>query len=516
MTASDSELLQEFIASQSQEAFTALVKRHLGLVYSAALRQVRSGPLAEEVAQSVFVDLACNASRLRPGTVLTAWLYNVARRTAIHVVRGEARRKMREQVALERKTINTSAGDWMLIEGSLDEAMDTLDETDRTAVLLRFFENKSLREVGETLGTSEDGAQKRVSRAVDRLRQFFARRGVAVGSAGLTLAISANAVQAAPMALAGTIAISAGVVSATTTAAITGTATKAIAMTTFQKSLIAATVVIAATGGVYQSQRISDLRSEIHGLQGREAPLVRQIQSLSDELANARARQTSLELDNQRLRQMSAEVPRLRGEVAQLRGMEAAARQTRENALDPADPSVQNFLAVRAEAQKIAGYLEQMPEKSIPEIKLLTDVDWLRAAKEAKFDTDADIRRTLSRVRALAKNRIPLGSALSAFLRESGGRLPTELSELKPYIHSVLAETTEPMAVDDPTLDAILRRYQLMRAGSVNDFPPDAWYIVERSPVDKDYDTRAKFGNGRSMIIGTGLHSAGDPDDQTY
>src|ERR1044072_3666570 len=115
MSASDLELLREFVRDQSQDAFTALVRRHVNLVYSAALRQVRSSQLAEEVAQSVFTDLARSATRLKPDTVLTAWLYEVTRRTAINVVRGEARRQLREQIAWEMNAMNASAADWRQI-----------------------------------------------------------------------------------------------------------------------------------------------------------------------------------------------------------------------------------------------------------------------------------------------------------------------------------------------------------------------------------------------------------------
>src|SRR5436309_11773317 len=172
MTANDLDLLREFTRDQSQDAFTALVQRHLNLVYCAALRQVRSPQLAEEVVQSVFIDLARNAARLKPNTILTAWLYQVTHRTAIDVVRGEARRQLREQIAFQMNAMNATDDDWRPIEPILDEAMHALDDADRTAVLLRYFENKSLREVGQTLGTTDDTARKRINRAVERLRQF--------------------------------------------------------------------------------------------------------------------------------------------------------------------------------------------------------------------------------------------------------------------------------------------------------------------------------------------------------
>ncbi len=109
MTTSDLDLLKEYAGPNSEEAFATLVKRHLNLVYSAALRQVRSPQLAEEVSQSVFSDLAQNAHKLRSGTILTAWLYQVTRRTAIDVVRREARRQLREQIATEMNAMNATA-----------------------------------------------------------------------------------------------------------------------------------------------------------------------------------------------------------------------------------------------------------------------------------------------------------------------------------------------------------------------------------------------------------------------
>src|SRR5262245_40518485 len=198
MTANDLDLVGQFAREQSQDAFTELVNRHLNLVYSAALRQVRSPELSEEVSQSVFTNLARNAHKLRSNTILTAWLYQVTRHTAIDVVRRETRRQEREQIAFQMSAMNDSPAEWMHVEPLLDEAMQSLDETDRAAILLRYFENRSLREVGEALGSSEDAAQKRVSRAVERLRESLLKRKVAVGTAGLTALVSANAIQAAP------------------------------------------------------------------------------------------------------------------------------------------------------------------------------------------------------------------------------------------------------------------------------------------------------------------------------
>ena len=511
MTGNDLDLLRAFALDQSQDAFTALVHRHLDLVYCAALRQVRSPQLAEEVAQSVFTDLARKAARLKADTVLAAWLYEVTRRTAINVVRGEARRQLREQIATQMNAINAGPSDWAQIEPVLDEAMHALDEADRTAVLLRYFENRSLREVAHSLGTSDDAAQKRVSRALERLRIFFGKRGVTVGASGLAVVISAHAVQAGPVGLNSAVIAGASLAGAAASTATAIVAANTITMTTMQKTLIAATLAAAVGTGVYENRRASALRTEMAGLEQQQAPLTEQINGLKRERDQAAARHAALQQENEQLRQTIADVPKLRGEVARLRATQKESGQAK-GAADMSDPSMKQFLAYKAQAEEIGRYLERMPDKQIPELKLLTDVDWLTATKEAKLESDADVRRTLSRLRGLAKNRLPLASGLNAFINANDGQLPTDLSQLKPYIKSSLGDT----AVEESALDAMLQRYALLHTGAANDFPQGTWIIAERAPVDKEYDTRAKFGNGTSTIIGTGLHSVGDPDDPSY
>ena len=304
----DLDLLREFTCNQSQDAFTALVQRHLNLVYWAALRQVRSPQLAQEVAQSVFIDLAHNAARLKPNTILTAWLYEAARRTAINIVRGEARRKVREQIALEMNTINATADDWTQIEPFLDDAMHALDDVDRTAILLRFFENKSLREVGECLGTTDDTARKRVNRAVERLREFFAKRGVTVGGSGLMVAISANAVQAAPVGLAATISTAAALAGTTiATATATATVTKSIFMTATQKAIIAAALAAAVGTGIYEARQASILRTQIETLQ-QNSSIDRQIPQSTIDRDEAIRQLAALRAANERLTRDNADL----------------------------------------------------------------------------------------------------------------------------------------------------------------------------------------------------------------
>lgn len=338
---SDLELLQDYVRNKSEESFAALVTRHLNLVYSAALRQVHSPQLAEEVAQSAFIDLAHQAQGLSPDTILSAWLYQVARHTAINVVRREARRQSRERVACELNTMNDTASDWTHIGALLDEAMHMLDETDRTAVLLRYFENKSLREVGEVLGATENAAQKRIGRAIERLREFFVRRGVAIGASGLGAAISANAVQVAPLGLAA--AISTAALASPTTIALSATAslTKAITMTTLQKSCIAAAFVVAAgTGILFEAQKASTLETRLQTLQKLQAPLKDQIEQLRGERDETTRQLTALRADNEQLNRNASELLKLRGEVAMLRRDQAARQQAQTLPPSPAATNV--------------------------------------------------------------------------------------------------------------------------------------------------------------------------------
>ncbi len=249
----DNALLNEYVKSHSDEAFAGLVTRHINLVYSVALRQVSNPSHAEEIAQAVFIILAKKAASLRHEKALSSWLFQTTRLTANNFIRSEMRRDRREQEAFMQSQQNESADVvWQQIGPVLDDAVTALGEKDRRAILLRYYEGRSLREVGTVLGVSEDASEKRVSRALDKLRQFFFKRGLPSAPATIAGAISANSVQAAPIGLAktiSTVAAAKGVAATVSTLALAKGALKMMAWSN-AKTAVAVIIGLAVAVGI--------------------------------------------------------------------------------------------------------------------------------------------------------------------------------------------------------------------------------------------------------------------------
>lgn len=210
----DSELLRHYADGKSQEAFARVVGRHLNLVYAAALRRTAGQhQLAEEVAQEVFCELSRKAAALADHPMLIAWLYKHTRFVALKLMRGESRRKQREQEAAALQELLGDAEAWANLHPLIDQAVDKLGADDRSAILLRYFDGQTFPAIGHKLGLTEDGARLRVGRAVDKLRRILARGGINSSAAGLAFVLAENATAAkAPAGLAGAISATAATV----------------------------------------------------------------------------------------------------------------------------------------------------------------------------------------------------------------------------------------------------------------------------------------------------------------
>jgi RNA polymerase sigma factor (sigma-70 family) len=375
----DQQLLREYTQLGAEGAFSELVRRHVDLVYSAALRMVRDAHVAEDVTQGVFVALSRSAGQLTERPVLSGWLHRTTQNLAANAVRSDVRRRAREQeAAAMNDLLSTEPGaGWEEIAPHLDAALGELSEPDRDALLLRYFERKSAREMAQTLGTSEEAAQKRVSRAVDRLRELLAKRGVTASVSGLVVLLSANAVQAAPVGLALSITASATAAGTALAGLTATTAAKTLAMTTLQKVLIATTLAAAIGAGTYEARQASLLRAQVKMLQQQ---LVRQPEPSQDAaLASLQTKVEAFETQNTRLAsaltRANADKARLQTEREQARHAAALYKELVEQAsakdMNPTNayPTARHVWAAFGRMGRLSALSKEDDSKLSPEEK---------------------------------------------------------------------------------------------------------------------------------------------------
>ncbi len=437
----DAELLSRYAAEQSEAAFAELTRRHVDLVHSAALR-LMNGDLhaAQDVTQQVFTEVAWQAKRLARHPALVGWLYTTTRQMALRMQRTDQRRQAREQEATMMNQLlhdDTPPADWNRLRPVIEDAMHELDDKDRYAVLLRFFQNKTLGEVGAALNLTENAARMRVDRALDKLRGKLARRGITTTAAALAAVVAANAVQAAPAGLAVTIS-AAAIAGSAVPASTLIVATKTIVMTTIQKTIVAAALAAAVGTGIYAVHQGAQLRGQIRTLQEQEAPLDAQIQQLEQERNQATGQLAALREENARLKSGSntTELLKLRGQVGTLRQRVAAnENKLPASGLDKmmSDPAMKEFIR-QAQKEKIRSMyadlfkeLKLTPEQSDTFLEAMCD----HAAKALSQITSPG-----SSDQSVADANAALGSQLQVLLGDAG------MARFKEYSDEIPARTT--------------------------------------------------------------------------
>jgi len=452
-TRSDAELLGEYAENGVEPAFAELVARHTNLVYSAALRQVNSPDVAAEIAQRVFIGLAQGAQglcrRLAMDASLAGWLCRSARNVSLNYRRDEFRRRSREGLAMENFDA-TSATDpeWERMRSVLDDAMSELDESDYDAIVMRFFRNQDFRSVGLSLGVTDDTAQKRVARAIEKLRGHLSRRGIPTTAAALSIVLAAKAVEAAPAGLTASICAAAALVQSAAKTSTAIAVSKSIAMTTLQKALVAAALATAVGTGVYEGRRASILEKQTAALASEHDSLTKQLQDAREEASRrvAAVQRQTVPASNQ-----LPEIMKLRAQVTALRDQLAIVKPSDQ---DPTTGAVNSWLE---RVQKLKQRMAQRPDREIPEFHLLTDQDWLDAVRDVKqLETDADYDKAWGALRSAAKREFSssVQDALHAYSRANNGGLPGDFAQLQPYF----AKTLD---------DSILQGYEFSQPGTV-------------------------------------------------
>lgn len=268
----DAELLRRYARDADEAAFAEFVRRHIDFVYGAALRPAGGdAPLAADVVQLVFCDVARKAAALAAHSVLIGWLHTATRFAVAKAIRGDARRRAREREAWqmnEQTREETPGADWTRLQPVLDAALGELKERDRAAILLRFFENRPLAEVGAKLALSETAARSCVDRALEKLRERLARRGITSTGAALGLALANQVTVAAPAGLAN--AVASGAVASVAAAGGLGVFGTILTMSKIKMGIAGALLLAGVTVSVIEARANRALRAELRPISGRD------------------------------------------------------------------------------------------------------------------------------------------------------------------------------------------------------------------------------------------------------
>jgi RNA polymerase sigma factor (sigma-70 family) len=476
----DEQLLRQYTQERSESAFSELVGRYIDLVYSVALRVANGDAhLAQDVTQTVFIDFARKAPSLPRGVVLAGWLHRHTCYTSATALRTERRRRIREQTAMELRALDDNAAPpWELLAPHLDAGLNQLSPADRDVLVLRFLRQQDFRAVGVTLNISEDAAQKRVSRALEKLRAVLRRRGLALAGAALVSALTSETLTAAPAGLAA--GVTATALAANAQTGTTLSLLKLMAATKLKTGIIA-TVILASilTPLVLQHRAGTALRNLDEAMQQKSdqmAGLRNENVCLSNLLVNTSITSTLSEEQRHELIKLRGEIGRLRTETQRLAKIAAFRNELAGLPVEKLWPARANWLKQ---------WLQEHLSEKIPEIDVLSDRTWFNSIYPRSVETDEECRRAMSVVRANAEGptRNNLAAALHQYAAGNGGQFPADLSQLTPYLNPPLA-------------NEILARFTIVPANSlVTELQPGGtWAITQKAPVNEADDNRWALG----------------------
>jgi RNA polymerase sigma factor (sigma-70 family) len=470
----DGILLRKYAETGLEEAFSELVQRHLPLVYSAALRQLRGDEtLAKDVAQSVFIDLARKAKSLSNHELLVGWMYSATRLAASRALRGERRRQRREQIAAEmHRTNNEGEPRQSNLEAVLDAAMNKLAIADRNVLLLRFFQAKTFKEVGLEMKLSEDAARMRVTRALEKLQKLIGKRGVTVPKGVLGTILATQTIQTTPAGLAGIISAVA-VNSIGVNAGFVGIV-KLLTSAAKAKAAIVSAVLVAGGLTVMIVQQKEEANQTVRQAQLPPQQIDPAFQD-SDGSVPAIVQPNSVgRTDDQ-----SVYIKRQK----RLAALGEEGRKLKARAAIQFDSRVAKHGLALSKVALLKAWLEALPERNIPEIQQCTDGDWLDVVRWAQLEDETGARKALQGLRDNGKRRFnqKIIAAVKRYADEHEGKPPVELAKLNEYLEPEMAQSFS-------------ERYQFVTDPSGGSITTTNWVITERKLADSEYDTIHEIG----------------------
>ncbi len=465
----DTRHLKRFAETHDDAAFGEVVRRHLDLVYSAALRRLGGNrQLAEDATQQVFITLARKAAVVAKHPVLTGWLHTATRNEAINVLRAETQRTRHEQEA-QLMSENDDAGvDWSRVQHLLDEAVDELSQKDRDAVMLRFFAKRSFAEISRDLGVTEDAARMRVQRALERLRVRLERRGVSSTAAALSLALTANSVSAAPASLEAAVAAAASAV-----APATG---PAVAFENLLEFMVSKTAIISAGAlALAASGMVTWEATRAKAAEHDPSARVKNTQAAPLEARDAMPRAVTATVKDRALRNALDVAPREPQHAGPVTDQSLATTSQQSNTAGDAYPEVAQALREVRKAQAVYLYRDFIHSAQLTPRQIDDFVAWIDFGSSTTFDIDGRSVSFEAKAGATQQPAWMTGKLLAQFHRAQREAVPeTVISKIAQHLQF----TESPLRSDqiEKLTQAIIALPKL------NPARPDLMELSTRSP----------------------------------